>query len=71
MSSCGFYFNIFTFTANNSEPQSEYILLQSMLKVYYFFKTQIQFDDEELSELRIMCTCCKKSSHCRISKVKQ
>ena len=42
-----------------------------MLKVYSLFKIQIQFDDDKLSELRIMCTCCNNFSHCCISKVKQ
>ena len=62
---------ILKFTVNNVITQSDYPLLQSMLKVYFLFKLQVQFDGDELSEVWIQCTCCNCFVHFHISDVKQ
>ena len=61
---------ILTFTVNNVYPQSEYLLLQSMFNVFYLLKVQVQFDEDELSEVWIICTCSNKFVHYHISEVK-
>ena len=45
---------------NNVIPQSDYLLFQSNIKVFYMFKIQVQFNGDELSEVWIQCTCCNK-----------
>ena len=63
--------DILTFTGNNVILQSDHPLLQSMIKLFSLFKIQVKFDDDELSEVWIQCTCCKKIINLQISDVKQ
>ena len=63
--------DIFNLTVNYVEPQSEYLLFKSILKLFSLFKLQVEFDGDELSEVCTMCTCCNKNVHCLIYEVKQ
>ena len=62
--------DILTFTGNNFNPQLYYPLFQSMIKMFYLFKVQVQFDGDELSEFWIQCTFCQNNVHCHISDIK-
>ena len=45
--------DILTFTVNNVNPQSDYQLFLSMLKVFSMFELQVQCYGDELSEVCI------------------
>ena len=62
---------ILTFTVNNFNPQPDYPLLQSMLKLFYLFKLQVQFYGDKLSEVLIQCNFCNKYFCCHISDIIQ
>ena len=45
----------------------DYQLLQSIIKVFYFFKAQFQFDKYEVTEVSIQCNFCNKTVSCKFS----
>ena len=50
--------DILTFTGKNVNLQTDYLLLKSIIKVFYLFKVKSLFDCDEISEVCIQCTCC-------------
>ena len=53
--------------AKNMSEYSGYTLLQSMLKVFSFFKVQFQYSKDEATGVSIQCNYCNKKVTCKLS----
>ena len=50
-----------SFTANNIPELSDFMLFQSMFKVFYFFQVQFKFYNDEVTEIFIEFNSCNKT----------
>ena len=61
---CLLFQDILMLIENNIKDQPDVTLLHSMLKVFSLLKMEVQFSGDELSNIYIICNCCKKQVHC-------
>ena len=57
--------DVLSFTAMNIPEQPDYLLLQSMVKVFSLFKSQLQLDSYEVTGVWIWCNRCNKTVNCQ------
>ena len=62
------FHDVLSFTAKNIPEKSDFPLLQSMIKVFYLFRVQHQFDNDEVTGVLIQCNICNKTVTCKFSK---
>ena len=50
--------DVFSFMENNMIDHAEFSLLRSVLKVFYLFKVNYQFENDEVTVVWIQCNKC-------------
>ena len=60
---------VLNFTASSISEYSDYRFLKSFPKVIYLFKVQIEFYNNEVTDVCIWGNCCNKTVTCQCSKI--